>query len=258
MRKCLLMAASALVVVGAFARPVRADVVADYVDDFSYPAPAPSWSYLWNANGPIGTAAHYVPLVADGATPARYQTQNQTPDQFPDDAPGSSLSATPTTLAPGQGTNQSGNAIERHVIAAYTFTADDIAANGQQLVLDGFSFAVGPNSEGGVTARMYLNDFPLIAGQPLDAGFGWDVGMTGPLALGPVNAGDTFYVAIGADGMATLPPFGPGGSDVGDVITVDYSLRLVPEPGGAALIALGATQMVLRRRRRRRAAPRPS
>src|SRR5687768_4494811 len=149
MRKSLFMATSTLVLVGAFARDVRADVVADYVDDFSYPAPAPGWSYLWNANGAIGSTANYAPLVADGATPARYETQNQTPDQFPDDAPGSSLSATPTTLTPGQGTNQSGNAIERHVIAAYTFTADDIAANGQDLVLDDFSFAVSPNSDGG-------------------------------------------------------------------------------------------------------------
>ncbi len=251
MRKCLFIVISTLVLFGAFARDVQADVVADYTDDFSYPAPAPGWSYLWNANGSIGTAANYVPLVADGTTPARYETQNQTPDAFPDDAPGSSLSATSTTLTPGQGTNQSGNAIERHVIAAYTFTADDIAANGRDLVLDNFSFAVSPNSDGGVTARMYLNDIPLIAGQPLNPGLEWNVGMTGPLNLGPVNPGDTFYVAIGADGLAPLPPFGPGGSDVGDVITLDYSLRLVPEPGGAALLALGATQILLRRRQRR-------
>src|SRR5688572_24469142 len=26
---------------------------------------APGWSYLWNANGPLGTAANYVPLVRD-------------------------------------------------------------------------------------------------------------------------------------------------------------------------------------------------
>jgi hypothetical protein len=238
--------------IGLFAQTAGADVVADYQTDFSYPTPASGWSYLWNANGAIGTAANYVPLLADGAAVSRYETQNQTPDQFPDDAPGSSLSATPTTLVPGQGTNQSGNLIERYVIAAYTFSAADIAANGEQLVLDDFSFAVGAGSDGGVTATMYLNDFALISAQPLGPGLEWHVGLTGPLALGPVAPSDTFYVAIGADGLAPLPPFGPGGSDVGDVITVDYALKLVPEPGSAAVLAVGATQLLLRRQRRRR------
>ena len=64
MRKSVIIAASTLVLVAAFAQAVQADVVADYADDFSYPAPAPGWSYLWNANGPIGTAANYVPLWA--------------------------------------------------------------------------------------------------------------------------------------------------------------------------------------------------
>jgi hypothetical protein len=250
MRKSVMGASVALAL--SIAPIVQADVVADYQDDFSYPAPASGWSYLWNANGPIGTAANYVPLVPDGASPARYETQNQTPDQFPDDAPGASLSATLTTLVPGRGTNQSGNPIERYVIAAYTFSAADVATNGEQLVLDDFSFAVGAGSDNGVTATMYLNDFPLIAAQPLGPGLEWHVGLTGPIGLGPVSPGDTFYVAIGADGLAPLPPFGPGGSDIGDVITVDYSLVLVPEPGSAAVLAAGVTQLLFRRRRHRR------
>src|SRR5687768_15663002 len=114
MRKYLLRTASTLVLAGACVQAAQADVVADYADDFSYPAPAPGWSYLWNANGPVGTAANYAPLVPDG-TAGRYETQNQTPDAFPDDAPGSSTSATQTTLVPGQGTAQ--NPIERYVIA---------------------------------------------------------------------------------------------------------------------------------------------
>jgi hypothetical protein len=137
-----------------------AGVVADYQTDFAYPSPAAGWSYLWNANGAIGTASNYVPLVADGASPARYETQDQTPDAFPDAPPGSSLSATATTLIPGQGTAQ--NAIERYVIAAYTISAADIAANGNQLVLSEYSFAVSSTSSDGITARIYKNDTPFI------------------------------------------------------------------------------------------------
>jgi len=250
MRKCLLMATSTFVLVGAFAPAVHAEVVADYTDDFSYPAPAPGWSYLWNANGPIGNAANYVPLVPDGSSPARYETQNQTPDAFPDPAPGSSASATSTTLAPGQGTAQ--NALERYVIAAYTVSAADIAANGDQLILDQYRFAVPATSADGVTAKVYKNDI-LLVDRPLppDLEFTSDTPDPngGAIPLGQFLAGDTLYVAIGSDGIAPLPPFGPGGTDSGDVLEVDYSIILVPEPTAAAALLLGAGLILPRRRR---------
>jgi len=233
-----------------------AGVVADYQDDFTYPAATVGWTYRWNANGPIGTAANYVSLVPDGASPARYETQNQTPDAFPDAAPGGSLSATATTLTPGYGTNQDGNPIERYVIAAYSFSAADIAANGSTLKLESFSFAVDAGSTGGVTARMYLNDIPLIAPTPLGPGLMWDDSMTGSIEFTglPIMPGDTFYVGIGSDGAAVLPPTDPqgSGSNAGDVITVDYTLALVPEPTGAAIAMAGATLLLLRRQRRRK------
>ena len=251
MRKYLLTAASTLVLVGAFARDVQADVVADYHDDFLHPAPAPGWSYLWNANGPIGTAANYLPLVPDG-TAGRYETQNQTPDAFPDDAPGSSTSATQTTLVPGQGTAQ--NAIERYVIAAYTISEADIAANGDQLVLDDYRFAVSTASTDGVTAKLYKNDFLLVE-QPLTPGLIFTSETPdpngGPIGLGPFAAGDTLYVAIGSNGIAPVPPFGPGGTDTGDSLDVDYSIFLVPEPAAASTLLLAAGCLLSRRRRGR-------
>ena len=241
---------SVAVVIIGLAQISRADVVADYQDDFSYPTPAPGWSYLWNANGPIGSAANYVPLVPDGVT-GRYETQDQTPDAFPDAAPGSSASATSTTLVPGQGTAQ--NAFERYVIAAYTISAADIAANGEQLILDGYRFSVPLTSADGVTSKLYKNDILLID-RPLPPGLEFTVDTPapngGPIPLGPFAAGDTLYVAIGSDGVAPLPPSGPGGTDAGDSLELDYSIVLVPEPASVTTLALGAVAVLVRRRRR--------
>ena len=151
---------------------------------------------------------------------------------------------------PGQGTAQ--NAIERYVIAAYTISAADVAANGDQLILDGYSFAVSEGSLDGVTAKVYKND-TLLIDRPLPPGIVFDVNTPapngGPIPLGPFAAGDTLYVAIGAEGVAALPPIGPGGTDTGDVLTVDYSIVLVPEPvGGALVLALGAVGLLRRSR----------
>ena len=238
----------------AAGRSAEAQPVADYHDDFSAPAPAPGWSYLWNANGPVGTAANYAPLVIDGDA-GRYETQNQTPDAFPDDAPGSSTSATQTTLVPGQGTAQ--NSIERYVIAAYTISAADIAAaGGNQLVLDDYRFAVSAASTDGVTAKLFKNDFLLVE-QPLPPGLVFTSETPdpngGPIGLGPFDAGDTLYVAIGSNGIAPVPPFGPGGTDTGDSLEVDYSIFLVPEPTAAGALLLAAGCLLSRRRGRRRA-----
>ena len=230
-----------------------AQPVADYHDDFAVPAPAPGWSYLWNANGPVGTAANYVPLVVDG-TAGRYETQNQTPDAFPDDAPGSSTSATQTTLIPGQGTAQ--NSIERYVIAAYTISEADIAAaGGNELVLDDYTFAVPATSSDGVTARLYKNDILLVE-QPLPPSITFTSETPdpngGPIGLGPFAPGDTLYVAIGSNGIAPVPPFGPGGTDTGESLEVDYSIFLVPEPAAAGTLLLAAGCLLSRRRRGRR------
>lgn len=236
--------------VGGFAQLAQGGIVADYHDDFSYPAPAPGWSYLWNANGPIGSAANYAPLVPDG-TAGRYETQDQTPDAFPDPAPGSSASATATTLIPGQGSAQ--NPIERYVIAAYTISAADVAANGEQLILDLYRFAVPLASADGITSKLYKNDI-LLVDRPLPPGLEFTSDTPdpngGPIPLGPFSAGDTLYVAVGSNGIAPLPPFGAGGTDIGDALEIDYSIVLVPEPT-AGILAIGAAGLLSRRPQRR-------
>jgi hypothetical protein len=220
-------------------------VVADFRDDFLYPTPKAGWSYLWNANGPIGAAANYVPLVADAPASGRYETLNQTPDAFPDPAPGSSASITGTTMVPGQGSAQ--NAFERYVIAGYTFTPADIAVHGDQLILDLYSFGVSAGSADGITAKVYKNDMLFIDRQ-LPPGIVFDYQTPapngGPIPLGPFAAGDTLYVAIGSNGLI-------GNDDVGDSLDVDYSLVLVPEPSSVGLMSIGAASLMARRRRER-------
>src|SRR5688500_14202131 len=132
MRQNLIRASVVLGTIVAAATSASATIVADFTDDFSYPAPAPGWSYLSHASGAIGNSANYVLLVPDAPGSGRYETIDDAPDSFPDAAPGSSASATATTLTPGQGTAQ--NPFERYVLAAYTISAADIAANGDQVV----------------------------------------------------------------------------------------------------------------------------
>ena len=58
------------------AATASAQVVADYQSDFrTSGAPAPGWSYLWNANGSLGTASNYVPLVRDVNPLGNFETQ---------------------------------------------------------------------------------------------------------------------------------------------------------------------------------------
>src|SRR5437879_3349431 len=88
-----------------------AAVIANYQSDFRPSGtPAPGWSYLWNATGPIGTAANYVPLVHDTNFGGDYETQAN--GTRPDAPPGANLAATATSLYPGQGSLQASDGIE--------------------------------------------------------------------------------------------------------------------------------------------------
>jgi hypothetical protein len=248
-------AAGAFVVIGLIAQHAPGAVVADYNADFQYPTPAPGWSYLWNANGPVGSAANYAPLVGDSAAAQRYETQDQTPDAFPDAPPGAGASASATTLIPGHGSAQT--AVPRFAIAAYTFSAADLTANGGELSLDNYVFNVSAASGDGINAKIYRND-TLLVNRELPPGLVFSSDLPpefggGPVPLGPVVAGDTIYVAIGADGPVTNLPTGElnplAGTDTGDSLGLDYSLVLVPEPGSAALLGLAALGLLARRRK---------
>ena len=215
-----------------------AGVAAEYQVDFTTTgAPKTGWSYLWNANGPIGNPANYVTLVRDTNFGGDFETQAN--GAIPDSPPASNLAATATSVFPGQGTSQAADAIERYVIAAYTVSAADIATLGNQGVMDTYRFAVPAESLDGINAAIYVNASPIIAIHlpgPID----YNNTLPGayPVPLGTLAAGDTIYVAIGS-----------GATDTGDRLDVNYTITLVPEPGTIGISGIIAV-LAMRRRGR--------
>ena len=227
----------AVVFASAAANAAMGGVVADYQSDFTTSgAAAPGWSYLWNKNGPIGTAANYVQLVRDANPLGSYETEAN--GTYPDPAPGVLLSATPISLIPGQGSAE--NSVQRFAIAAYTVSAADIAANGNQGILDNYTFGVAGASLDGITAAIYVNDTPIVPSLQLPPGIVYDRSFPDayPVPLGDLSAGDTIYVALGG-----------GATSTGDILVIDYSIVLVPEPAAFSMLAVGAAALLARRRR---------
>lgn len=267
MRKRLIAGAAALAMsLGGHVRHVTAApvVVADYQDEFSTAAPSPGWRYLWNANGPLGNPANYVPLVVDNG---RYETLGNS--SYPDPSPGNSLAAgtgpvdpllypfdpifgpyPATFVRPGAGI-AAGGGFERAIILAYTFSAEDIAAGGGgEALLTAYDFAVAASPAGsadGVSARVYHDDdpTPLINFSldsnppfPFPPGFRFETRLDpNPIPLGTYAAGETVYIAIGATT-----------TDIGDEMRLDYTISLVPEPSSLSLIVPAALLFIRRRR----------
>jgi hypothetical protein len=253
----------ALLVQVASAQPAYVPV-ADYQDDFSTTGFPAGWRYLWNANGPLGNPANYVPLVLDNG---RYETQANS--AYPDPAPGNSLAAGTgpidpllfppdpvfgpypnTFVRPGAGI-AAGGGFERAIILAYTFSAQDIAAGGGgDAYLTAYDFAVAASPAGtsdGVSARVYHDDDPTpfinfsldsVPPFPFPPGFRFETRLDpDPIPLGTYAAGETLYVAIGANT-----------TDIGDEMRLDYTISLIPEPASLSLFLPGGL-LLLRRRR---------
>ncbi len=186
----------------------RAADVARYQHDFALTgAPIPGWSYLWNANGPMGNPANYVPLVRD--TRGNFETQAN--GVWPDSGPGGSIAITPTTIYPGQGT--SGGNTERFAIAAYTVTAADVAASGGGAQMAPWNFTVADTSDG-MHPAIYVNS-SLAVSVNLGPGDSYSSSTYPPVSLGALKPGDTIYVAIGA-----------GRTNNGDRLDLDYTISL--------------------------------
>lgn len=233
------IACASLLVSAAGAGTASAQQVADYQTDFrTSGAPAPGWSYLWNANGPIGTASNYIPLVRDANPLGNFETQAN--GTYPDAPPGSLLSVGPLSIIPGQGSAQAADGIQRYAIAAYTVNAQDLATYGNQGWLDNYTFGVAATSTDGISPAIYVNNTPIIS-ITLPPGIVYDRSFPDayPVPLGNLSAGDTIYVAIGG-----------GANDTGDVLVLDYSIILIPEPATASTLALAAATLLARRRRR--------
>jgi hypothetical protein len=243
--------------------------VADFQDEFQVGTPRPGWSYLWNANGPLGNPANYAPLVADNG---RYESvANGT---YPDPAPGSFVAAgtSPVDLAhypydlpglppmpqtivrPGQGRVQDAAGIERAVIIGYTFSAQDfadagIAPNQRALAsITDYDFAVAVEGLDGVSARVFRDtdatpvlDFSLDNPPPFVPPFRFQTLMDPrERSVGEYSVGQTVYFAVGSNL-----------NDTNDEMRLDFTLGLkpVPEPTTLALLAPLGLGLLTRRRR---------
>ena len=225
-----------LAVALAAASPVGAAVVADYQGDFQTSGtPAPGWSYLWNANGPIGNTANYVPLVHDTNLGGDYETvANGT---RPDAAPGAYLAAAQTAVYPGQTAAQASDGIARYVITAFTFSPNEIATYGSHLQFHTYHFIVPADVSGLVDVEVFKNNTP-IAQFPFPPGTDFSDAIFGQdYDFGTVAPGDTLYIALGGTGDYTGQPLG-----------VAYTLGLVPEPLALPALTLGALGILRRRR----------
>jgi hypothetical protein len=260
----------AIVAVPVFGQTAPVNV-ADFQDEFQLGTPRPGWRYLWNANGPLGNPANYLPLAADNG---RYESvANGT---YPDAAPGSSVAvgSSPvdaaqypyeipglppmpqTFVRPGQGRlqNESGG-FERAAIVAYTFSAQDFADAGlptgglARAYITDYDFAVAIGSADGVSARVFrdtdatpLLDFSLDNPPPFVPPFRFQTTLDPrPRLVGDYAVGQTVYFAVG-----------PNLNDTNDEMRLDFTLGLtaVPEPTALALLAPLGVGLLMRRRRR--------
>jgi hypothetical protein len=214
-------------------------LVASFHDDFQPATPATGWSYLWNANGPIGNVANYLPLIPSASGLYTADGSNVRP------APAPGSYATIGTQVgepgghPGMGVLQNGSGgIERYCIALYTLTTPN-----QISILDGVLRNINQNSGGstdGLALKVYVNDSPLPV---LDSGTaaGFDQTAYFNVPLGNLSAGDRIYVAVGSRN-----------SDAFDGFNLRYNIVAVPEPVTASILVAGMIALVTFRPAKRR------
>lgn len=185
--------------------------VAGYRTDFRTGSPAPGWSYLWNAGGPITDPANYQSLNWS-PTINRYSVNGfpVSPDNSSTLFPYGGL--TSSGGHPGRGSTQ-GATYDRYPIAAYTakiagyyginnsfVTSSDSRANGGQVMV--FTETLTGTSGGTTTFTQKFSGL-YVGGGTLN--FNQNVGY--------LNAGDTIYVAVG-----------PNTSDSYDSFTMDFNI----------------------------------
>jgi hypothetical protein len=239
MLRVLVCAVLTMMIAGA----ARGAVVADYGGNYTPNSFATNWSYLWNPSGVALTNGSGA-LNVGSLTPLVF---NSTGNLFetaatgtaPLTSPGSYLSAGPTSVRVGDSSTQAADHNSHYVILAYTFTAQQIATDGNQLTFHTYNFNVP--AVGGLDpldVEIFKNStllpptFQFPAGTVFsDAIYGQDY------PFGAVNPGDTLYIALG--GM---------GNYSGQNIGVSYTLALTPEPASFGLLLLGAPLLMKRRR----------
>jgi hypothetical protein len=190
-----------------FAAPASAALlrVADFTDDFASPLPAPGWQYLWNSGGAVGNPANYSPLFFCAVCPnSEYTTDG---GQFPTDSPGrfTLISQGGAHPGPGLGSPNTGDpqGFARYAIAAFTVSEDgdyslvDTLVNRLDLRSNGFEVIIHVNGDAPVFNSVFAD------------------GGEFNLSLGQLLAGDTIYIAVGANG-----------SDLFDTVELGFTIAL--------------------------------
>jgi len=186
-----------------------ARVVAGYRSDFKTYSPAAGWSYLWNALGPITSAANYEPLNWSPVV-NKYSVNGfpVSPDNSSTLFPYGGLNS--SGGHPGRGSTQ-GATYDRYPIAAYTaklagyygisssfVTSSDSRSNGGQVM-------IFTETNGGATFTQKYSSL-YVGGGTLN--FDQNVGY--------LAVGDTVYVAVG-----------PNTSDSYDSFTMDFNISFL-------------------------------
>jgi hypothetical protein len=183
-----------------------ARVVADYRDDYQSFSPKPGWSYLWNALGPITSAANYRRL-AWSQTVNRYSVNGfpVAPDNSSTLFPYGSLS--PAGGHPGRGTTQAAT-VDRFPIAAYT-----AKLAGYYAVGSGFVTASSTLGNGGQVLIYTETNNGATFTQKYSSLYAAGTTLNYSLNVGLLQAGDTIYVAVG-----------PNTNDGNDSFGLDFSI----------------------------------
>jgi hypothetical protein len=188
-------------------------VVADYRDDFKTHAPLPGWSYQWNENGPITSAANYVNLVWRTAG-SNYSGRGSA--TFPEaNTEGAYVQFTSTGGHPGRGnTQQTPTTLpDRFAIAAYTVKLD-----GYYAVSSGFVTGSSTLGNGGqviVNVETLNADNVTTTTTPKFTSTyapATTLNLTG-INTGFMRKGDTIYVCVG-----------PNTVDGNDSFSIDFSI----------------------------------
>ncbi|MEM7657499.1 MAG: PA14 domain-containing protein [Bacteroidota bacterium] len=155
---------------------------ADYNTDFQGTSPASGWSYLWNANGAIGTAANYTPMLWNGSA---YDSDGN--PGVPDN--GTNLrwgNLTASGGHPGPSVGQ-GQAVNRYVIAAFT-----VSEAGTYEITNSNYTDANTNCGDGNELRVYVNNsLRQTVSFPNGGSTNFD------LNLGNLIVGDVVYIAAG-------------------------------------------------------------
>jgi len=242
-------------------------VIADLTDDFSNSVngvvtPGGTWTYLWNkpvgwtggaltgpaigdiTTAPLSDVSNFALLLdagsiwtADGNTVGN----ESNPDRFIrlGGSNGSSLALHPGAQAgfnvgaPGDVNGNQINAFDRYAIAAFT-----VNAPGRYLVTAGELWTTNINSNGVDVWAFATGQAPSLLGNSV-GGSTATTPFNFNYATGPLNPGDSIFVAFGTNGNASS-----------DGSRANFAIAIIPEPG-TGLTMLGLLGLAALRRKRR-------